>query len=397
MSYFLSVSIVGFAATAVTYGPARIGFGLFLGEFRTIFGLTTATAGIISSLGFFGFLLGLLATGPIVRHYGPRLPVLIGAIAAAAGAGLVALASGVFTLAVGIFLAMSSAGFSWAPFNKAVQNAVELPWRPVALSAISSGTSIGVILAGLAAFCVVVISLPWRWTWGAFACVSAMIALWSFLALRPFAGTGNAEPRLPIAHITGSQARLLLLIGASFGATTAVYISFAADRIASHDGFAGVPSGTASAIVFIIYGLFGFMGLATDRARRALGQTRLMGLLFLASALSLFLIAFFPASTLAVVVSASLQGVFVMMMSAVLAFRSERVFAFSPSQGFNTVLIAVAVGGIICPLIAGFAMDRLGGVATFAATAGLSLATLAVLPAIERVDRSSTNGHLPVG
>ena len=58
MAPFWKLSVAGFAATAITYGPARMGFGLFLSEFRADFALSTGMAGLISSLGFLGMLLG---------------------------------------------------------------------------------------------------------------------------------------------------------------------------------------------------------------------------------------------------------------------------------------------------------------------------------------------------
>ncbi len=58
MTPFWKLSAAGFAATAITYGPVRMAFALFLPEFRSVFVLSIQQAGIVSSLGFFGFLSG---------------------------------------------------------------------------------------------------------------------------------------------------------------------------------------------------------------------------------------------------------------------------------------------------------------------------------------------------
>ena len=63
----------GFAATAVAFGPARMGFGLFLPAFREEFALSTSTAGMIASGGFLAFLLALLASAWLGRRHGERL------------------------------------------------------------------------------------------------------------------------------------------------------------------------------------------------------------------------------------------------------------------------------------------------------------------------------------
>lgn len=79
----------GFAATAMTYGPARTGFGLFLTDFRATFSFSTELARLVFGLGFFGFLLG---TGAMTAPYGPRPPVFLGLAAAILGMGLIAAA-----------------------------------------------------------------------------------------------------------------------------------------------------------------------------------------------------------------------------------------------------------------------------------------------------------------
>lgn len=78
MSPFLKLSAAGFAATAISYGPARMGFGLFLAQFKEGFGISTTAAGLISAGGFAGFLLGLIGAYAATAWRGPRLPVILG-------------------------------------------------------------------------------------------------------------------------------------------------------------------------------------------------------------------------------------------------------------------------------------------------------------------------------
>ena len=65
--------LAGFAATAVAYGPARTGYGLFAPDFREEFGLSTGTVGVVGSGLQAGFLLALVATALLVARLGPRL------------------------------------------------------------------------------------------------------------------------------------------------------------------------------------------------------------------------------------------------------------------------------------------------------------------------------------
>ncbi|MCP1168461.1 MFS transporter, partial [Limimaricola sp. ASW11-118] len=86
------IIMAGFGATAVTYGPARMGFGLFLPQFREAFGLGSGMAGLIAGGAFLAYLLTVLAAGPLTARHGARVPVLIGAALACTGMGLVAAA-----------------------------------------------------------------------------------------------------------------------------------------------------------------------------------------------------------------------------------------------------------------------------------------------------------------
>ena len=139
MPRFWSLSAAGFAATAISYGPGRMGFGLFVPEFRDAFSMSTSAIGFVSSFGFLGFFIGLLTAQALLRRRGPELPVLCGLSAATLGMGLVAVAASLPVLAIGVFLATSSAGFAWTPFNDAVHRTLTDKWRPAALSGISTG------------------------------------------------------------------------------------------------------------------------------------------------------------------------------------------------------------------------------------------------------------------
>lgn len=139
-----------------------MGFGLFVPEFQSAFSLSTAAVGLISSLGFTGFFIGLLVAQFLLNRRGPEAPVLSGLAAATIGLGTVTVATNAVLLAIGVFIAASSAGFAWTPFNDAVHRKILDIDRPMALSGISTGTSVGIALAGTLAFAMLLIGLDWR-------------------------------------------------------------------------------------------------------------------------------------------------------------------------------------------------------------------------------------------
>lgn len=83
---------------------------------------------------------------------------------------------------------------------------------------------------------------------------------------------------------------------------------------------------------------------------------------------------------MSVLASAALQGVFVMTVSAVLAFWSLRVFPFIPAVSFTAVLLMVAAGNAAGPALASLVATRMGMALTFSAAGGLSLLTAMALP-----------------
>jgi predicted MFS family arabinose efflux permease len=380
MEQFWKLSVAGFAATAITYGPARMGFGLFLSDVRADFAVSNGMAGLISSMGFLGMLGGLIAAYAILARGGPRPPVLIGLGLATVGMAVVATAPTLPVLTGGVVLAMASAGFAWTPFNNIVNRRLPDETRPSALAVISTGTSLGIAAAGAAAIAVNLSGLSWRISWAAFAIAAALALLGNVFALRePSGPLGASQPRQPWATLLHRSAMPLYSIAFSFGTTTAIFFSFAADRIVQTGGLPGLAPGTAPAILFICYGLFGVTGLLTGRIKGVIGLSAMLRGLLLASTASLSLMALWPGSWPAIVLAAGLQGAFVMMMSAILAFWSERLFPQMPARAFTAALIAMAGGSVLGPVVAGTAADSVGTGPMFLGTALLSATTLPVI------------------
>jgi predicted MFS family arabinose efflux permease len=363
----------GFVATAVSFGPARMGFGLFLPTFREAFVLSTTQAGLIASLGFLAFLVALPLTAWLGGRIGPRVPIMVGALSATAGFAAVATASDSTGLAAGIALAGASAGFCWAPFNDAAERVVPDEARPGALSVVSTGTTVGVAAAGALFLSVAFGAFDWRLAWGVFALVGivAAITAWRGVpggrapACRPGASGKPALFRREVRPLYGAAV--------CFGASNAVYLSFAADHVVAAGGLAGLPDRAAAAVIFLGYGICGIVGLATGRMEARLGVVALLGAIFAAFATSLVLIALAPGAWGPVLVSAGLHGAAVMTISAVLSFWSLRLFPGRGSLGFTAALIGVAAGSVVGPALAGALADATGLKTAFLVTAAAPL------------------------
>jgi len=391
------LTVAGFVATAVAFGPARMGFGLFLPAFRDEFALSTSTAGMIASGGFLAFLVALLASAWIGRQHGERVPVIIGALAASVGFAAVAAAGTPGLLALGIALAGASAGLCWAPFNDAAERVVPDEARATALSVVSTGTTFGVVAAAVLALAVTEGALDWRGAWLGFALSGLALAgiaqagLPSRRGPEPTRTAGEAivpvrmpaeltpEPTTELgatkASLTRRAAIPLYSTALCFGMSNAIFLSFAADRVVTAGGLAGLPDEVASVVIFLGYGIFGMLGLATGRLEARIGLAPLFCLVFAAAALSLVLIALAPTSWSAVIAASGLHGVAIMMASAVFSFWSVRLFPGRSTLGFTAALLSMAAGSVLGPALAGLLAAVQGPLVMFLAAAIPPLAT----------------------
>lgn len=380
------LSAAGFAATLLTYGPARVGFGLFLPWLEPAFGIGGGASGTIASIGFAGFLIGLVGAGEIGERIGGAQPVLIGLICSSLGLAVVAFAGNVPVLGAGVALAMLGPGLTWSPFNTLVHDGLREFRRPAALSIISTGTSLGVALAGGAALIVAWLGVSWRWAFVVFALVGLVALAVNARLLTALAPEPQRREREVWGSVVRHFAAALYAVAFSFGVTTSVWITFAARAVERAGGLPGLPANASAAAIFIVLGLAGLTGIGTARLRALTGLPALVAGLMLLSALSAALVALAPGSWTAVMASAALQGVFIMMMSAVLSFWSERIFPGGSLLGFTAALIFLAAGSIAGPALAGHASDALGPKAVFLALAALSAASSALaLPRVVAV------------
>ena len=374
------LGLAGFSATAVTFGPARNGYGLFLPDIREEFGLSTEVLGFVASGLYAGYLAALLAVGLLAARTGPRLPVLAGLLSAGVGTALVALSPNAAVLAAGVVLAGTGAGWSWAPYNDAVGLAVPASSGDRVLSIISTGTTLGVALTGLAALSAAAYGLPWRAAWSAFAAGSLAVAALN-AALLPRGPANTEKTKTPgwpgLGWFWCAASAPLLGVALSFGVVNAVYWSFAVDLVS---GAAGSGPGTGP-LLYVALGIFGFSGLATGDAVARFGLRLTLAATLVALGLAAGLLGLAPGSLPTVAASAVLFGSGVMFMSALLSLWSSDVFRERPSTGFSAALLLFGIGGIVGPAAVGVAAERYGLGGIFLLVGTLAILTAMIRPA----------------
>jgi predicted MFS family arabinose efflux permease len=372
----LRLGLAGFAATAVAYGPARTGYGLFVPDFREEFGISTSAAGAIGSGLQVGFLLALVATALLVGRLGPRLLVAAGGATAVVGMLLVALASNPMTLAAGVFVAGMSAGFCWSPYNDLAGWTVRAELRSRVLSAVSTGTTLGIAVSGLVALAAVVGELPWRAVWLAFVAAAVLSAVLNGLLLpgMPAGGEREAVRRPGVGWIFRAGSSPLFVVAFSFGVVNAFYWSFNADIVSS----AGFPLPNAGPILYAVLGAAGFVGLLTGDLVERIGLDSTLRITLLCLGSGTMLLGIAPGSIAVVGAAAVLYGAGVMFMSALLSLWSSTVFRERPSQGFTAALLFFGVGGVAGPAVLGAIGGAFGIGSAFVVAAVLILLNLPI-------------------
>ena len=321
------MGLAGFIATAVAYGPARTGYGLFVPDFRGSLGSRPGVTGAIGSGLQGGFLLALVATALLVGRLGPRLLVAAGGVSAIAGMLLVALSPNPVTLAAGVLVAGMSAGFCWSPYNDLAERTVPARIAGTRAVGVSTGTTLGIALSGLVALAAVVGELPWRAAWLAFVAVAVLSAVLNALLLPGMPPGGAAEGRGPralagVGWLFRAGSPPLFVVAFSFGVVNAFYWSFNADIVSS----AGFPLPNAGPILYAVLGAAGFVGLLTGDLvdRIGLDSTLRITLLCLGAGRAAWDSPPVPWPSWAH--AAILYGAGVMFMSALLSLWSSAVF-----------------------------------------------------------------------
>ncbi|CAN5310872.1 hypothetical protein BH18ACT10_BH18ACT10_07890 [soil metagenome] len=362
------LGMAGFCAIAVSFGPARAGYGLFLPDFREEFGLSIGMSGLIASGLQAGYLVALTVVGLLVARVGPRPLVVLGGLAAAGGMALVAATPVASLLAVGVIVAGTSAGWSWAPYNDAVDGAVPQRLQGRVLSVISTGTTFGVLAAGVAALAA---GPDWRVGWLAFAAAGLIAAAINHRVLPAGLASGRAEVPAGRARLARLSAGPLFGVAFAFGGISAFYWAFAVDLV-SRSTQVAFETGP---VFYMVVGFVGFAGVFTGDAVARFGFSRVLLGTSLSLCAACVLLAFGAGSLPASGASAALYGVGVMTMSSLLAIWSSLVFHEQPSTGFSATLFAFGVGCVAGPATLGAYAERYGLDAAFLVSAAVLLPT----------------------
>lgn len=335
----------GAALIGTCYGLARFAYGLFSPEFEAEFAISSAVSGVIGSGSYVGYCAAITGSLVLTPRWGPRRMAVLAGVVATLGIATVAVAPSAPVLAAGILVAGSSTGIASPPMAAAVASWVHQPTRDRAQTIVNAGTGLGVLVSGPIAL---VLLEDWRWAWGAFAVIAALVTLWVALAV-PAAGAALSGPGpVPARETADSHPRSWLvpgsvsLIGASFtmGLCSIAVWTFGPDLISSQEG----ASPTVSAAVWTVLGAAGIIGALGGDVVKHTGLAISWVVLMLTMGAATALFALTPATTPVTLVAATLFGASYIALTGLALIWSTRLYPDRTSLGVGLSFFTIAAG-----------------------------------------------------
>jgi sugar phosphate permease len=181
----------------------RVAPAVITHELMAEFALSAAALGNLSALYFYTYVAIQIPTGVLVDHWGPRRVLTIGALLAAAGTLMFALASAYLVVGTGRLLVGAGVGVAFVSMLKLATH-----WVPASRFALISGLalacgSLGGISAGVP-LRLAVDALGWRWVMLVAGIATALLAVATWLVVRDdprergfrsYSGTSPASKR----------------------------------------------------------------------------------------------------------------------------------------------------------------------------------------------------------
>ena len=371
------VALAGLIAMAVGIGVGRFVYTPILPPMLAALGLSKATAGLIASANFAGYLLGALGAARAALP-GGRRPWLLGALAVSAlttGAmGLTHAIAACLTHAIAAFLVLRFLGGVASALVLILASALVLDrlaavGRP-GLSALHfAGVGVGIIVSAVLVAVLDARGMGWESMWWASGAAS-LLGLAAVALLLPRAGAGTLPAASAAAEIDPRLRRMTWAYGLfGFGyvitATFLVTIVRASPLAHTLEPVIWVMVGLAAAPSISVWGALG----------RRIGTAQGFGLAAVTEAVGV-LVCVASNDAISLSVGALLLGGTFMGLTALGLTRARELARGDPRRAMAAMTGAFGAGQIAGPLVAGALSDVLGGflVPSALAAAGLVLA-----------------------
>ncbi|WP_026453337.1 MFS transporter [Saccharomonospora iraqiensis] len=363
----------GLALIATCYGLARFAYGLFVPAFRDAFGIGAAMAGVLGSMSYAAYCVGILVSTLASPRWGSRRVAVAAGSLATVGTALVALAPHEMMLGIGVVIAGASTGVASPPLAQAVSRAASPGRRDRIQTVINAGTGLGVVVSGPIALSA---RDQWRLAWLVFAVLCALVTLWNARVIPSASRPGvSAAGVLPRPLFPEGAVRLLFAALLTGAASSATWV-FGRDLLVSSGGLGDRESTTG----WILLGAFGLVGAFAGDLVRSVGLRLAWPVTMLAMALATALLAALPGVLGVAWVSMATFGAAYIALTGMLLIWGTRVYARSPAAGVGFAFLIIAAGQTVAAPLIGVLSDAVGPSVAFGAAALLALGTMVLRP-----------------
>lgn len=368
-----ALGITGFSLIAVTYGMARFSWGLMMPEVAKEVSFSPQIAGVIAACSYLAYCLAIVCTPLLVSRFGPRMPAMTAALAAAIGLILLALAYTPLMLAVGLFIAGTSAGLSSPALAEAVSQRISTHHQPQVNTVINAGTGAGIIVS-----VPVILVMPGGWR---MACITfAALAIFSLLLIYRHIPGGRrakkAQNPFALRELFSPAMLRLAFIALISGAASAAWWSFGPDILAHHLAV----NARLRSLLWLISGAAGILAVFTGLLARYLSWTQIYRLSQLCMALPLLLMAFSQSYSGWLIPAVAMCGAGYVTLSGVLLVYAADVLRQAPATGVSIAFFMLAAGQVVGSALFGQIYAGYGTVIALMVFSGLSGGMLFLIP-----------------
>jgi MFS family permease len=409
-AYRWVILAVAFLGIFGAMGLGRFGYSAVLPDMQKALGLSGAEAGSLASWNLVGYTLMAFVGGLLASRFGPRKVVTIGMLVTAAGMLLTGFSGGLATASAARLLTGMGNGMVMAPSVALMAAWFDARRLGLASTIASSGTGLGLVVAGPVVPRIIASGggESWRWGWYFFAIVTIFMAVLTVTLGRdrPYEAPRETNRRPPEMRtgfadlksvVRSRYAWHLGVIYLLYGFAYLIYFTFFQKRLTTDLALSSEMAGA----LFLIAGVASLVcgviwGIISDH----IGRGRALAAILALEAVAACLFGF-RSGMVALVVSAIIFGSGVFAVPGLIGaacgdgFGARLAFA---SLGFVTVFIGI--GQVVGPYVGGLLEDRFASLGPSyllsAGTFALGVIAALLLPDA-RPPRGSASEHSPDG
>lgn len=357
-SKFIRISIIGSAIIALTYGLARFAFGLFLPFIREDLNINASVAGVIGSLPFISFIIGVIIAPIICKKLNSAIAAgLVGSLAAL-GLFSISEAKDLLLLGLGVTTCGLSTGLSSPIMASIVKHNIHhrLCGRVNAIH--NASTSVGIALAVPA---IIMWSNDWRLAYlffGLLATVCTIGALIFLAGMTSFYNNTNTENK-SIWNIKSWQWHeefKLTFLAFCMGVVSSIYWVFTPDLVSQSSELSAKQMGW----IWLAVAAGGLGGGFASELIDKFGAAKTHASALILMSLSLIFTALFSELIIVVLVSAISFGVSYMTITGFHLVKGVQIVYQKPSFGPVLPLLGTTIGQAIGSGVSGVLIENFG-------------------------------------